>query len=205
MINEGDGPLMYGLILMVYGLAVAATGWRFDCRHVTGMLGAAVALFGFYVVAGVGAVAAVARQLTAQVSAELRGTVEGPEPGGLVDVDNDLRVTFVLTLLICLGLAALYAYSHHVGYLVLAAIATVQILDVALLGVAREHPLRWGTLILGGIGGLLVLAALVDQARRTGFVLPNRFAFGGPAGPPPASPLGPPDPPDVPPPAAPSP
>ena len=130
------------------------------------------------------------------------------------DMDSDLTATFVLTLLLCLALTALYAYTHHVGYLILAALGAVQVLEVSLLGLAREHPLRWGTILLCGIGGVLLVAAVVDQARRTGYVMPNRSAgppaSGPPPGPPPPPPPGPmgqdrPDePPSAPPPAPPS-
>ncbi|HYJ70737.1 MAG TPA: hypothetical protein VEX15_24035 [Nocardioidaceae bacterium] len=223
--GDSDGPLMYGLVMLVLGLAVAAAGWRFDCRDITGLLGGAVALYGFVVVSTVGTlVAAFARGLN-QLSSELGAGSAGVE--GVRDLDNDLIATFILTLLLSLALTAMYAYSHNVGYLILAVLGAVQVLQVALAGVATEHPLRWGTIILCGIGGLLLVAAVVDQARRTGYVMPNRSGGapvggppqGPPQGPPPGPPPGPPSgrppgqpgqgpsdqPPSAPPPAPPSP
>jgi hypothetical protein len=204
VIGDSDGPLMYGVIMMVYGIAIVAAGWRFECRNITGMLGAGVALFGFFVVTFIGAIAAVFVRLGNQLSSSLGET---PPTGGLADMDTDLRVTFVLTLLICVALTALYAYTHYVGYLILAAIGSTQILSIAVGALAREHPLRWGTALLAGLGGLLALAALVDQARRSGFQLPGRSP-GQPApyGAPPGGPVGPPyagPPPAGPPPAGP--
>jgi hypothetical protein len=201
IIGDNDGPLMYGLVMLVLGLAVTAAGWRYDCRDVTGLLGGGVALYGFLVVSTVGTlVTAFARGLN-QVSSEL-GAGGAPSVEGVRDMDSDLTATFILTLLVCLALTALYAYTHQVGYLILAAIGAVQVLEVCLLGLATEHPLRWGTVFLCGIGGLLLVGAVVDQARRTGYVMPNRSGGSPVSGPPPGPPSGPP--PAGPPPAPPS-
>jgi hypothetical protein len=196
VIGDDDGPLMYGVIMLFLGILVAAAGWRFECRNITGLLGGGIALYGFYVVAYFGAFAAVIAQFVGQLSASFGGS---PDVSGVRDFDNDLRVAFILTLALCLALTGLYAYTHHVGYLILAAIGAAQILNTSMLGLAREHPLRWTTLLLGGIGGLLALAALVDQARRSGFVMPNRS--GGRTAQPPGGVSGPPPPPGGPPPA----
>jgi hypothetical protein len=192
VIGDGDGPLMYGIIMMLYGIAIVAAGWRFECRDVTGLLGGGVALYGFFAVTYVGTVAAVAARLVNDLGSSL-GSEAPPGPTGLADIETDLRVAFILTLLLCVALTALYAYTHHVGYLILAAIGASQILDIAILALAREHPLRWGTVLLAGLGGLLALAALVDQARRSGFQLPGRSPGGpAPVGAPPGGPVAPP-------------
>jgi hypothetical protein len=229
--GEGDGPLLYGIVMMFFGLVIAGAGWRFECRHITGMLGGGIALYGFFVVTYVGAFAALIVQFVNQLASGLGG--DTTQTSGLNDMDNDLRVAFILTLLICAALTALYAYTHNVGYLILAAIGATQILSIGTLALAREHPLRWGTVLLAGLGGLIALAALIDQARRSGFDLPTRRGGqapvgpptgsagpppgspvpGGPTGPPPGrppqAPVGPPTapppgPPDAPPPAPPS-
>jgi hypothetical protein len=192
VIGDGDGPLMYGIIMMVYGIAIVAAGWRFECRDVTGLLGGGVALYGFFAVTYVGTVAAVFARLGNGLGSSL-GSEAPPGPSGLADIETDLRGAFILTLLLCVALTALYAYTHHVGYLILAAIGASQILDVAILALAREHPLRWGTVLLAGLGGLLALAALVDQVRRSGYQLPGRSpGRPAPIGAPPGAPDGPP-------------
>jgi hypothetical protein len=213
IIGDGDGALMYGLVMLVLGVAVAAAGWRFDCRDVTGLLGAGVALYGFIVVSTVATfVVALARGL-GQVTSDL-GAGGAPSIEGVRDMDSDLIATFILTLLLCLALTAAFAYTHQVGYLILAAIGAIQVLEVSLVGLTDEHPLRWGTILLCGIGGVLLVGAVVDQARRTGYVMPNQStgspASGPPTGPPPPAsgpPPGPTDqaPPDGPPPSAPPP
>ena len=209
VIGDGDGPLMYGIIMMLYGIAIVAAGWRFECRDVTGLLGGGVALYGFFAVTYVGTVAAAFTRLSNDLGSSL-GSEAPPGPSGLADIQTDLRVAFILTMLLCVALAGLYAYTHHVGYLILAAIGASQILDVALLALAREHPLRWGTVLLAGLGGLLALAALVDQLRRSGYQLPGRSPGqpapfgappGGPVGPAPPGPPAPGPPPPGPPPA----
>jgi hypothetical protein len=190
VIGDNDGPLMYGLVMLVLGVAVAAAGWRFECREVTGLIGAGVALYGFFAVSTVATfVVAIARGL-GQVASDL-GAGGPPSIEGVRDMDSDLTATFVLTLLLCLALTALYAYTHHVGYLILAALGAVQVLEVSLLGLAREHPLRWGTILLCGIGGLLLVGTVVDQVRRTGYAMPKRSG-GSPASGPPPPPSGPP-------------
>src|SRR5262245_53019861 len=214
VIGDNDGPLMYGVIMLLYGIVIAAAGWRFECRNITGLLGGAVALFGFFVVTYVGSFAAVVVKGVNQLTSNL-GDQGAARVSGIADMNNDLRVSFILTLLICVALTALYAYSHNVGYLILAAIGATQILSVAVLALAREHPLRWGTILLAGLGGLIALAALIDQARRSGYRRPARPGTPAPVGPPPGqygpppgAPYGPPPggsygpPPDGPPPPA---
>ncbi len=210
VIGDNDGPLMYGVIMLLYGIVIVAGGWRFECRNITGLLGGAVALFGFFVVTYVGSFAAVVVQGVNQLTSNL-GDQGAAGVTGVADMTNDLRVSFILTLLICVALTALYAYSHNVGYLILAAIGATQILSVAVLALAREHPLRWGTVLLAGLGGLIALAALIDQARRSGYRRTTRPGTPAPVGPPPpgqAGPYGPPPagpPPAGPPPAGPPP
>lgn len=200
IIGDNDGPLLYGVVMMLFGILIAAAGWRYECRNITGLLGGAVALFGFFVVTYVGAFAAVVVQGVNQVTSSL-GDGGPARVTGIADMNNDLRVSFILTLLICVALTALYAYTHNVGYLILAAVGATQILSVAVLALAREHPLRWGTVLLAGLGGLIALAALIDQARRSGYRRPTRPGSPAPVGPPLAGP----PPPAGPPPAAPPP
>ena len=200
IIGDNDGPLLYGVVMMLFGILIAAAGWRYECRNITGLLGGAVALFGFFVVTYVGAFAAVVVQGVNQVTSSL-GDGGPARVTGIADMNNDLRVSFILTLLICVALTALYAYTHNVGYLILAAVGATQILSVAVLALAREHPLRWGTVLLAGLGGLIALAALIDQARRSGYRRPTRPGSPAPVGPPPPGP----PPPAGPPPAAPPP
>ncbi|HEU0289054.1 MAG TPA: hypothetical protein VFR22_18535 [Nocardioidaceae bacterium] len=190
IIGDNDGPLLYGVVMMLFGIVIAAAGWRFECRNITGLLGGAVALFGFFVVTYVGAFAAVVVQGVNQITSSL-GDGGPARVSGIADMNNDLRVSFILTLLICVALTALYAYTHNVGYLILAAIGATQILSVAVLALAREHPLRWGTVLLAGLGGLIALAALIDQARRSGYRRPTRPGSPAPAGPPPPAGPGP--------------
>ena len=214
IIGDNDGPLLYGVVMMLFGIVIAAAGWRFECRNITGLLGGAVALFGFFVVTYVGAFAAVVVQGINQVTSSL-GDGGPARVTGIADMNNDLRVSFILTLLICVALTALYAYTHNVGYLILAAVGATQILSVAVLALAREHPLRWGTVLLAGLGGLIALAALIDQARRSGYRRPTRPGSPAPVGPPlsgpppdtgpPGGPYGPPPPASPPPPAGPPP
>lgn len=189
--SESDGPLMYGIIMMFFGLLVAGAGWRFESRNLTGLLGGAVALYGFVVVVYLGSLAAAFVGGINRLGSDVDGS-NTLNASGLGDFDNDFRAVLILTLVLCAVLTALYAYTHHIGYLILAVVGTTQIPTIAIAILAREHPLRWGTILLGGLGALLVLAALVDQARRSGFTLPSRP--GGSPGPsaPPASPPGPP-------------
>jgi hypothetical protein len=204
--GDGDGPLMYGVVMLLFGIVVAAAGWRFPCRNVTGMLGAGVALWGLFVVVYIGGFAFGLGSAFFQ-SSDLTGTGRSP----VLDFDDDIRVALILTLVLGAVLAAMYAYTHYVGYLVLSAIGLTLIPTFAILMLAMEHPLRWSTLLFGGIGGLVALAALVDQARRSGFTLPTRSggSLARAGGPPPAAggpaPGGPSGPPPPPPPAGPPP
>jgi hypothetical protein len=172
--SDGDGPLMYGVVMLLFGIVVVGAGWRFPCRNVTGMLGGGLALWGFLIVAYIGGFAFGLGSVFYSPS-DFGGTGTSPVLG----FDDDIRVALILTLILSGALAAMYAYTHYVGYVILSAIGLTLIPPFAILLVAMEHPLRWSTALFGGIGGLVVLAAMGDQARRSGYTLPTRP--GGPA------------------------
>ncbi len=148
--SDGDSGdvLAIGMFITVYGVAVVGAGWRFSCRHLTGMLGGVIALGGMY---GVVYIGGFAFSLVAAL---------GPTPGEtFADLRGDLRIAMFVGLLVALGLAVLYVYTGYRRYAVLSFLGAAFLPIVAIMLASREHPLRWGA----GFGavGVLALAAVV--------------------------------------------
>lgn len=145
--DSGD-VLAIGMLFTAYGVAVVGAGWRFSCRHLTGMLGGVIALGGMYGVAYLGG-------FVFSIAAAF-----GPSPGETFgDFRSDLRIAMFVGLLVALGLAVLYVYTGYRGYAVLSFLGAAFLPIVVIMLANREHPLRWGAGF--GVAGVLALAAVV--------------------------------------------
>jgi hypothetical protein len=148
----GDSALGPGIALTVYGLAVIGAGWRLPSRHVTGMVGGAIALLGMLIVV---------------YAAGLARAFAGLSPDGAVssappDLNGDVWTALILGLLVCAALAALYAISDFVGYLVLLFVGAATLVASALTTLDTDNRL-WYAGIVGAVGGLLVAGAVMRE------------------------------------------
>jgi len=151
---DSTSNLGVGVGLVVYGVAVAAAGWRLPSRHVSAMLGGAVALLGAeaVIVGGLLLQAFGGGSLLAPDS-----TAAPSDPfGGVADPTGDVAVAMVLGLLVCAGLLGLHAYTRFPGYAVLGVVGTVLVAWSGLFGLYVDSVLRWGAGI--GVAGVLLAA-----------------------------------------------
>ncbi len=141
------------IALTVFGIVVAAAGWPLASRHVTGMLGGVIALGGM-----------VLAVLFAGLFVLTLGVFRsGPlDAGPQSDVNGDLWTALAIGLLVCAGLAALYAYSEFIGYLVLAFLGAVALVVGSLLSLRTDIRL-WLAVIIGAVGGLLAAGAALRE------------------------------------------
>jgi len=151
---DSTSNLGVGVGLVVYGVAVAAAGWRLPSRHVSAMLGGAVALLGAeaVIVGGLLLQAFGGGSLLAPDST----AAPGDPFGGVADPTGDVAVAMVLGLLVCAGLLGLHAYTRFPGYAVLGVVGTVLVAWSGLFGLYVDSVLRWGAGI--GVAGVLLAA-----------------------------------------------
>lgn len=141
--NSGD-VLAIGMMVTAYGVVVMAAGWRFSCRHLTGMLGGLIALAGMYGVVYFGG-------FVFAISAAF-----GPSPAeAFSDLRSDLRIAMFVGLVVALALAGLYVYTGYRGYAVLSFLGAAFLPLGTIMIANSEHPLRWG-----GAFGVVGIAAL---------------------------------------------
>jgi MFS family permease len=179
--DDADSPLGPGIALMIYGLAVIAAGWRLSSRHVTDMLGGSLALLGMLLVTFLG------------------GFFFGLDfSAAPPDINGDIWTALILGLLVCAALAALYAISDFVGYLVLLFVGAASLVASGLTALDTDNRL-WLAGIVGAVGGLLVAGAVLREllSGRTGGG--GHAAYESPPGQYPPAPQYPPSPPPYPP------
>ncbi len=169
LVDEGtDSTLGPGIALTVFGIAVVAAGWRFPSRHVTGMLGGAIALTGMLQVTFFGA-----------IFGGLEGVTDsGPDSGS---GNGDIWAALIIGLVVSAALAALYAYTDYNGYLVLAFFGALSLVFISLPALQTDNRL-WFAVIIGAVGGLLLAAAVLREFLARGSGGRRATTSGGPSG-----------------------
>ena len=163
--DASSGTIMtIGMSFLVYGLVVAAAGWRFSCRNLAGMLGGGIALAAMWLTVVSIGFASLVVGLT-QVPPGAGGPSGGPSPD---DARTDLRIAMVLGLVVALALVFVYAYTSYSGYLVLAFLGAVSLPGTAVALSRPDHPLRWSILfaVVGAIAAAGPIAVLWRQLRQ---------------------------------------
>lgn len=148
--SDGDSGdvLAVGMLFTAYGVLVVGAGWRFSCRHLTGILGGVIALAGMYGVIYVGG-------FVFSLAAAF-----GPSPGEtFADLRSDVRIATFVGLAVTLALVGLYAFTGYRRYAVLSFLGAASLPIGMIMLASREHPLRWGAGF--GVVGVLTLAAVV--------------------------------------------
>ncbi len=173
VISGGDPgssvALSVGVAFLVYGLVVAAAGWRFGCRRLLGMLGLGIGLTSMIVVIYVDAVYFA---FSVAVTNQSSTGINGPDA---TSIRSDIRVAMVLGLLIAVLAALAHAYTSFVGFAVLSLVGAAVVPVSAVVTLSGQHPLRWSMAF--GVAGTLALAAAVGvqlQRRRRGQAVPRR-------------------------------
>jgi hypothetical protein len=138
--------------LLVFTVLVTAAGWLLPSRALIGVVVGVVSVVGNAVLlAGLG------------VAASLEAAFSGFDPSAptqrmRVDTyDNDVWFILVFALLQIVGWA-LCAYLHdHVGFRLLIVAMAVSVVPTATVVLAIQHP-TWWEVVVGGFGGLILLA-----------------------------------------------
>lgn len=183
LISGGDPGssvvLEVGVAFVVYGLVVAAAGWRLQCRHLLGMLGLGIGLTSMAVVIFVNAVYFA---FSMAISNRSFPGVNGPDASS---IRSDIRVAMVLGLIIAALAALAHAYTSYAGFAVLSWVGAAALPVVALVMLNGHHPLRW-SIAFGVVGTLALAAAVGAQLDRRTPRPPYPGTDGGPMpGPPP--------------------
>lgn len=180
IVDDGaDSTLGPGIAFTVYGLVVVAAGWRFSSRHVTGLLGGIIALVGMLQVIYLSVFLSFGSSFVPEPDAA--GTGGDSTDLSIPDFNGDLWTSLVIGLLVCVGLAALYAYSDYVGYLVLAFVGAA-LLTFSALSILQTDNRLWISVIFCAIGGLLLAAAVLRELLARGTGRRRASTYGGPGG-----------------------
>jgi hypothetical protein len=137
-----DSALGVTLVIVLFGVITVAGGWMLPSRHLTGVIGGIVALFGVLVsfVAGV--------------------TPTGP---AVEPQSSDTGAVIVIGLLVTAALFALHVWSSYPGYAVLGVAGAALVPSVGLRATHPDHMLWWSAGI-AVLGCAAVAAALVYRA-----------------------------------------
>jgi hypothetical protein len=149
----GDGDITTtGFAFMCYGVAVAGAGWRFACRHTTGLAGGAVALVSLFVTIWV-------------LMLVPAFDFDAPPGRRFDDVRGDIRMMMLLGVLIAVALVVAYALTGHVGFLVEAFVGAAVLPFFGVVSSTAIHPLRWA-FAFGLLGAISVAVAVVLLRQR---------------------------------------
>ncbi len=174
--NDSGDVLLVGIGFLVYGLVVAAAGWRFDTRHLLGVIGVSISLLAMALVIYVNAtIYAISNAFAEPV------TGAGDFPG-LSSVRSDIRVAMVMGLIVAILAALAYAYTGYVGFAILSFLGAAIIPVSAIASLQTDHPLRWaGAFAL--VGGLALIGLVALQVnRRASSPPPPPQGWAGPEG-----------------------
>lgn len=158
LVDSGDAgesdALFYGVALLVYGVAVAASGWRFPCRQLAGVLGGSIAV-------GSMALVIIANGFTGAFSLSPSGDVH-------ISYRSDTVIALVLGLVGCAALAAGYATRRDAGLLVVAGVGSALLPALAVPFLTQKHPLQLAAIFVAlGSGVLAAGVATARVSRRT--------------------------------------
>ncbi len=179
--NPGSSvALEVGVAFVVYGLVVAAAGWRLACRHLLGMVGLGLGLASMVVVIFVDAIYFA---FSMAVSDQSFPGIHGAEASS---IRSDIKVAMVLGLIITALAALAHAYTAYAGFAVLAWVGAAAVPVVALVTLNGQHPLRW-SIAFGAVGTLAMVAAIgaqLDRRRpRPAYGVVDRESIPGPTQP----------------------
>jgi hypothetical protein len=134
------------LTVVIFGAIVIAAGWMLPSRHLTGMIGGVIALYGVLVSFVTVAVLEIGSGLT-----------------GSTGQTNDNAAVLVIGLLVTAALFGLHWWSGYAGYAVLGVIGAALVPSVGLTAIHPDHMLWWSAAI-AVIGAVLVIGMLVYRA-----------------------------------------
>ncbi len=176
--NPGSSvALEVGVAFVVYGLVIAAAGWRLQCRHLLGMLGLGLGLTSMLVVIFVDAV------YFAFFMAVRDQSLPGIHGADASSIRSDIRVAMVLGLIIAALAALAHAYTSYAGFAVLAGAGAAVVPVIALVTLNGEHPLPWSIAfgVVGTVALVAVVAAQLDRRRpRPAYGVVGREPIPGP-------------------------
>ncbi|MEP6667453.1 MAG: hypothetical protein ABJA81_13485 [Nocardioidaceae bacterium] len=157
--NSSD-VLLVGIGYLVFGLVVAAAGWRFDTRHVLGVIGIGISLTAMALVIYVNATLYAFSRAFAGT-----GSIDDGSSSSLSSVRSDIRVAMILGLIVAILAALAHAHTGYVGFAILAFLGAAVIPVSAIASLQTQHPLRWAGAFLV-VGGLALFGLLGMQVVR---------------------------------------
>jgi hypothetical protein len=145
-----DSALGVALVVVLFGAVTIGAGWLLPSRHLTGMIGGIIALYGVLV------------SFVAGVLFRI-----GPALDGSALQSNDNAALLVIGLLVTAVLFGLHLLSGYPGYAVLGVAGAALVPSVGLNAIRPEHLLWWsaGIVVLGGAFVLGALAYRVGGLR----------------------------------------
>jgi hypothetical protein len=137
--------------LFVFTVLVTVAGWWLPSRVLSGVLVGVLAVVGNVVILVVLGVAA-----TFQAAF---GLSNGRSPGvkRFDEYDNDVWFILVFALLLIVGWAVAAYLTGHVGFRLLIVAMSVSVVPISAVVLAVQHP-TWWEVVVGGLGGLLLVA-----------------------------------------------
>lgn len=123
-----SGVLFYGVLLLLYGVAVGGVGWRLPCRHLAGVLG--------------GSIAVGSMVLVILVNGFTGAFFLGPTGDVQVSYRSDTVIALVLGLVVCSALAAAYAARQEAGFMAVSWTGGSVLPTLAVPFLTQKHPLQ---------------------------------------------------------------
>jgi hypothetical protein len=146
------------ITVVIFGAIVIAAGWMLPSRHLTGMIGGVIALYGVLVSFVTVAVLEI-----------------GPALTGSTGQTNDNAAVLAIGLLVTVALFGLHWWSGYAGYAVLGVIGASLVPSVGLTAIRPDHILWWSAAI-AVIGAVLVIGMLVYRAGGFGALIESAKA-----------------------------
>lgn len=138
-----NSALGVALVVVLFGAITIAAGWMLPSRHLTGMIGGIIALYGVLV----SFVTGVFFQI-------------GPALDGTGSQSSDNGALMVIGLLVTAALFGLHVWSSYPGYAVLGVAGAALVPSVGLSAIHPDHMLWWSTGI-AVLGCVAVAGALI--------------------------------------------
>jgi hypothetical protein len=138
-----DSALGMALVAVIFGALTIAAGWILPSRHLTGMIGGIIALYGVLV------------SLVSGVFFQI-----GPALDGSTPQSSDNGALMVIGLLVTAALFGLHLWTSYPGYAVLGVAGAALVPFVGLSAIRPDHMLWWSAGI-AVIGWVAVAGALV--------------------------------------------
>ena len=157
----GDGGsgdvLTVGLGFLLYGVAVAAAGWRFSCRRLLGVIGLGLAVVSMLVVI----------YLETVLFSLVVAFGDGPGRPDRSSLHADIRTAMALGLGAAVLATLAHAWTAYSGFAVVAFSGAALLPVSAIAALNGQHPLRWA-ITFAVVGTVGVAAALLTQLDRNG-------------------------------------